>query len=102
MLKAKNKNIILVVLSLLLSISVIKNICTHTNYVSHSDEPKVGDNIQNNNPSCKHYESIGKVVSIQSLKNNSGKTITYKVENDGTTYCKGQLLTKTMDQLVSI
>lgn len=69
------------------------------NYVSHSKEPDVGDRVQNRNPSCKHFESVGTVTSIKSLKGDAGKTITYKVENDGATYCKGQLLNKTMDQL---
>lgn len=72
---------------------------THTNFVSHSDEPQVGDKVKNNNPSCKHYKSVGTVTRINTLKNDKGKTITYEVENDGETYCVGQSLTKTMDQL---
>lgn len=88
---------------LLLSIFVLIIIYTHysiqTNYVSHSKEPKIGDKVKNNNPSCKHYKSIGTVTNIKSLKEDTGKTITYKVENDGETYCKGQFLNKTMDQL---
>ena len=72
------------------------------NYVSHSKEPKIGDMVKNNNPSCKHFESVGKVVDIKSLNNDMGKTITYKVANDGSTYCKGQLLNKTMDQLTAM
>ena len=75
---------------------------SQNNYVSHSKEPKVGDRVKNNNPSCKHFESVGTVTSIKSLKGDSGKTITYKVENDGSTYCKGQLLNKTMDQLAPL
>ena len=71
----------------------------NNNFVSHSNEPNIGDKIRNNNPSCKHYDSIGRVTSIKTLKGESGKTITYKVDNDGSTYCKGQLLNKTMDQL---
>ena len=86
-------------LSLVLIISLYRNTLNHSNYVSHSNEPKVGDKVKNNNPSCKHFESVGKVTAIKSLKGDSGKTITYKVENTGETYCKGQLLNKTMDQL---
>ena len=73
----------------------------HRNFVSHSNEPKVGDKVKNNNPSCKHFKSVGKVTSIKSLKGDSGKTVTYKVENTGDTYCEGQLLNKTMDQLTA-
>lgn len=93
------KNIIIISLCLFLFVSLYKNFNNHQNYVSHSNEPKVGDKVRNNNPSCKHFESVGKVTSVKSLKGDSGKTITYKVENTGDTYCKGQLLNKTMDQL---
>jgi hypothetical protein len=73
-----------------------------TNYVSHSKEPKIGDRVKNNNPSCKHFESVGLVTGIESLKGDVGKTITYRVENTGETYCKGQVLEKTMDQLAPL
>lgn len=97
--KYTTKNIIIASLSLVLLISIYKNILNRPNFVSHSNEPKVGDKVKNNNPSCKHFESVGKVTAIKSLKGGIGKTITYRVENDGDTYCKGQLLNKTMDQL---
>ena len=93
------KTVIIASLSLVLVISLYKNMYNHTNFVSHSYEPKIGDKVKNNNPSCKHFESVGKVTAIKTLKGDSGKTITYRVENDGSTYCKGQLLNKTMDQL---
>jgi len=93
------QNIIITILILILIISLYQNMINHPNFVSHNNEPKVGDKIKNNNPSCKHFESVGKVTAIKSLKGDSGKTVTYKVENDGDTYCKGQLLNKTMDQL---
>ena len=95
----KYKNAAIIVLGLMLLVSLYNNLSNHKNFVSHSDEPKVGDKVKNNNPSCKHFESVGKVTAIKSLKGDSGKTITYRVENDGSTYCKGQLLNKTMDQL---
>lgn len=97
--KYTTKNIIIMSLSLILVVSLYKNMSNHSNFVSHSNEPKVGDKVKNNNPSCKHFESVGKVTSIKSLKGDAGKTITYKVENSGDTYCEGQLLNKTMDQL---
>ena len=97
--KYTTKNLIILSLSLVLLISLYKNMFNHSNFISHSNEPNVGDKVKNNNPSCKHFESVGKVTSIKSLKGDSGKTITYKVENEGDTYCKGQLLNKTMDQL---
>jgi len=92
-------NMLIASLSLILMISLYKNMLNHTNFVSHNNEPKVGDKVKNNNPSCKHFKSVGEVTKIISLKGEAGKTITYKVENDGSTYCKGQLLNKTMDQL---
>ena len=97
--KYTTKNIIIMSLSLVLVISLYKNVLNHPNFVSHSNEPNIGDKVKNNNPSCKHFESVGKVTAIKSLKGEAGKTITYKVENSGDTYCKGQLLNKTMDQL---
>lgn len=69
------------------------------NFVSHSNEPKVGDKVKNNNPSCKHFKSIGTVKEISSLDNDTGKVIKYTVMNDGPTFCEGQDLIKTMDQL---
>lgn len=90
---------ILVLMSLILFYYMLRPV---KNYVSHSNEPKVGDKVQNNNPSCKHYQSVGTVTKIGSLKGDAGKTITYKVENDGATYCKGTMLTKTMDQLAPL
>ena len=89
-------------LIIVISYSLYILIKHRTNYVSHSNEPKIGDHVKINNPSCKHFESIGTVQEIKSLKGDSGKTIIYKVENDGSTYCKGQLLNKTMDQLAPL
>ncbi len=99
--KYTEKNIMIMFLSLVLVISLYRNMSNHSNYVSHSNEPKIGDKVKNNNPSCKHFQSVGKVTAVESLKGDSGKTITYKVENTGDTYCKGQLLNKTMDQLTN-
>jgi exopolysaccharide biosynthesis protein len=95
------KNPIVIFLCLVLVMLFLKS-SKQINYVSHSKEPKIGDRVQNNNPSCKHFQSVGTVTSIKTLKGDKGKTITYKVENDGSTYCKGQLLDKTMDQLAPL
>ena len=97
----KTTNIVILILCASLLFSIHKNMKNHPNFVSHSNEPKVGDKVKNNNPSCKHFKSVGKVTSIKSLKGDSGKTVTYKVENTGDTYCEGQLLNKTMDQLTA-
>ena len=72
------------------------------NFVSHSDEPQIGEEVINNNPKCKHYESEGVVVKIDSLSKDKGKTATYKCTNIGDSWSKGDLLTKTMDQLMPI
>ena len=71
------------------------------NFVSHHDEPSVGDSVANNNPGCKHYESEGVVVRVGSLPDDKGKTVTYKCTNSGKNWDKGDFLTKTMDQLTS-
>ena len=69
------------------------------NFVSHSDEPSVGDNIVNNNPKCKHYGSEGVVLSIDSLDGDAGKTVKYWCTNSGENWDVGEVLEKTMDQL---
>jgi hypothetical protein len=62
----------------------------------------VGDTIKNINTKCLHYGSVGKVVKIESLPNNSGYLIHYKVENFGNTYKNGDVLVKTEDQLEKV
>ena len=98
--KLLRKHLVSILLSMVIVVLLLRP--RNTNYVSHSKEPNIGDRVQNNNPSCKHFQSLGTVTSIKSLKGDKGKTITYKVENDGSTYCKGQLLNKTMDQLAPL
>ena len=83
----------------LLSYILYKFITTKKQFISHNSEPKIGDIVLNNNPSCKHFKSIGKVTNIVSLKHDAGKVVVYKVNNKGTTYCPGQTLIKTLDQI---
>lgn len=71
----------------------------YNNYISHSFEPQLGSAIVNNNKSCKHFGSCGVVTAINSLADDMGKVITYKVTNGGNTYRPGDVLTKTMDQV---
>tara|TARA_B100000424_G_C22861024_1_gene458887 strand:+ start:477 stop:797 length:321 start_codon:yes stop_codon:yes gene_type:complete len=71
----------------------------HTNFVSHSYEPKAGDHVINNNPKCKHYGSEGVVISIDDLPKDSGKTVSYQCTNSGPEWKEGDTLDKTMDQL---
>ena len=99
--KNKDKSKLVYLLSFLAVLCVFINMFPKTSFTSHNKEPKVGDKVLNNNPSCKHFKSVGTVTKINSLSNDKGKTITYKVENDGSTYCVGQTLTKTMDQLTN-
>jgi len=70
------------------------------NFISHSYEPLVGDEVVNNNTKCKHYGSKGIVVRINVLPKDNGKTATYSCTNNGPLWEKGDLLTKTMDQLI--
>lgn len=57
----------------------------------------VGDTVRNINPSCQHYRSIGKVVSVD-LDGN----ISYKVNNQGATFKPGDVLTKSAEQLLKV
>lgn len=71
-------------------------------FQSHSFEPVVGDGVKNINPGCKHFGSTGVVVRIEVLPEDSGKTITYKVTNQGKSFRPGSILTKTLDQLAPL
>ena len=62
----------------------------------------VGDKVKNTNNKCMHYGSIGNVVKIEELPNNSGFLIHYKVLNNGSTFKVGDVLAKTEDQLTKI
>ncbi len=53
----------------------------------------------NVNEKCKHKGSEGIVISIQELPRDQGKMIEYECTNQGPTWKKGEILTKTMDQL---
>jgi hypothetical protein len=64
------------------------------------DEYGNGSMVKNINPSCDHYGSEGVVESVEELPNRMGKVVKYKVTNDGPTYKKGDILTKTKDQLI--
>ena len=35
-----------------------------TNYVSHTNEPNIGDKVENTNPNCKHFKSCGTVLEV--------------------------------------
>ncbi len=83
----------------LIFILLVKHIMEQDNYVSHSKEPTKSDAVKNTNPKCLHYESEGVVLDVSSLPNGMGKVVTYAVLNNGATYKKGDILTKTMDQL---
>ena len=71
-------------------------------YTSHSYEPSVGDWVENVNPGCKHYQSMGVVDSIEDLDGDAGKVICYIVMNNGSSYKKGMRLRKTPDQLAPL
>jgi len=59
----------------------------------------VGDTVKNINTKCLHYGSTGKIVKIESLPNNSGYLIHYRVDNSGNNFKQGDILSKTEDQL---
>ena len=60
---------------------------------------KVGDMVQNTNPSCPHHGSQGMVKKVIPMPNDVGQLIKYIVMNQGDTYQAGDVLTKTPDQL---
>jgi hypothetical protein len=73
--------------------------------VSDVSEPytiQVGDLIQNVNPDCMHYGSMGIVQKIMDLPGEIGKIVKYSVTNSGDTYSPGDSLTKTLDQLAPV
>ncbi|MDB3870437.1 hypothetical protein N9322_00640 [bacterium] len=69
------------------------------NFMSHYNEPHIGEPVVNTNPGCVHYKSEGFIEDINDLPGDKGTTITYRVTNNGNTYKEGDTLTKTMDQL---
>jgi hypothetical protein len=69
------------------------------NYMSSEPIFMVGQKVRNINKSCYHYGSEGIVKEIKDLPEKMGKVVTYEVTNDGPTYKKGDLLTKTIDQI---
>ena len=74
-------------------------ICSKDNFMSHYNEPHIGEPVVNTNPGCVHYKSEGFIEDINDLPGDKGTTITYRVTNNGNTYKEGDTLTKTMDQL---
>lgn len=68
-------------------------------FISHLFEPDIGDAIINRNKKCKHYGSTGNVLQVSPLKRDAGKVVKYKCTNSGKNWNKGDVLSKTMDQL---
>jgi len=72
-------------------------------YSQKAEEDKnvieAGMRILNINASCKHYNSEGIIKEIKDLPDNMGKIIAYEVINDGANFKKGDILTKTIDQI---
>lgn len=64
-----------------------------------SNDMEEGCAVMNINSKCKHYGSMGIVKAIKDLPDDAGQVITYEVANDGANYKKGDMLTKTKDQL---
>jgi hypothetical protein len=71
-------------------------------YVSHTNEPSVGDNVINTNPNCMHHGSEGVVLAVGKLPSDMGKTATYQCTNAGDNWSEGDVLTKTLDQLSAV
>lgn len=63
---------------------------------------QVGGMVQNINPDCMHYGSMGTVDKMIALPGDVGTIVKYTVTNDGDTFSAGDALMKTMDQLVPV
>jgi hypothetical protein len=72
---------------------------SNANYMSSEPMFMVGQKVRNVNKNCNHYGSEGIIKEIKDLPNQMGKVISYEVINEGQTYKKGEVLTKTVDQL---
>lgn len=78
------------------------------NYLIYSQESEkeneqqvlqAGMRVLNINASCKHYNSEGVIKEIKDLPDDMGKIIAYEVVNNGDNFKKGDILTKTIDQI---
>lgn len=70
-------------------------------YQSHSIEPEIGEEVINTNPGCQHFKSRGRVLDVENQEG-MGKTISYCCQNDGDSWARGDILTKTMDQMTPV
>jgi hypothetical protein len=76
-----------------------------TEAITDISEPytiQVGGMVQNINPDCLHYGSMGTVDKMIALPGDVGTVVKYTVTNDGDTFSAGDTLMKTMDQLVPV
>ena len=71
-------------------------------FQSHTDEPILGDLVQNVNTGCDHYGSEGEVVDIYELPDDMGTACEYECSNEGDTWGVGDILVKTLDQLEKV
>lgn len=67
--------------------------------IEPSNEMKAGMRILNVNASCSHFGSEGLIKEIKDLPENMGKVVVYEVTNEASNYKKGDILTKTIDQI---
>lgn len=73
-----------------------------TDTVSEPYMFQVGDIVNNVNPQCNHFGSMGIVQDLIDLPDEMGTLVKYMVTNHGGTYTPGMMLTKTMDQLAPV
>lgn len=67
-----------------------------------NEEIKAGARVLNINPNCLHFNSEGFVKEIKNLPDNVGRVVSYEVINEGENFKKGEILTKTIDQLKTL
>ena len=72
------------------------------NLQSHTHEPSKGEWVENVNTQCKHFGSKGQVIDVNSLPDDAGTTIKYLVTNIGDNFSPGDVLEKTLDQVILV
>ena len=74
-------------------------------YFDDNEDLRPGDTCKNINPDCKHFGSEGEVIEIKDINDNEhdnriGKAVVYRVNNRGKEFNVGDILTKTLDQVI--
>ena len=70
-------------------------------YYSEYSNPEVGDMVEDRDPECPHYGSLGIVTKVGKKKKDE-QEVTYLVINEGENYSKGDELTMSVNALAPL